>query len=440
MEKVIFQQVTWESVAKRVRTVNPELHKIICDLSPDDSYRLYTGEYPFGCEFVKEGRFQLPTKGDELRPLTDPNIPKQIQEDLSYNEGTNPACLLLKNSIEIYMLSSLFHVIGWTIPEGGILGISRVLAENPQHPPFLWNISSGARSLIMLPKISRARNHQRLRSELGINIEKPDSIFKHWEVFKSIANCGKFKPWSSKILFFSKKWFERLKDPAFQSFRCYLLENNRKRFDYIGNMYIWEMVFSLILKNRDIRPSLYTNNCAKYLFQLAMGMTPGLAPAVNNVSAPIKMLQKAYIDIYGLKDYVPTIMQPNYFNPYEPCDSIYHSLQTPTFFDTPKKRDNSSLISDLYDIYALFNKYISYIRTMKLNIEGSALHQSALNTQVDALHPSPERYTPIKSSKTILANDKRFSQCLYPTKYNEVAINSTLLKGCFRFCYYENKK
>lgn len=434
MSSTKFHQVDWQEVAKSVKKVNPEIYKIISDLNLGPEYRLYTGEYPFGANILKRGKFQVPMDNQESEPIYSPEVPKKIRDDLIYNDETNPVGLILQNSTEISMTPhhSTTPVSLWFLPQGSMMGISRILSERPQQPPFIWDMTSGAHSLFMLPKISQTRKHKRLCSELGIQTDIPKSSSDHWQLFTDIANCGQFEPWTCKILYFSKKWFEKLDDPAWIHFKCYLLERFQRTFDYMGNVYLWDMLLNYILNKRKLRPDLYINNTAKHLFQIGTGFIPGLAPATSDIAGPIKLLQKVFLEIYDVKDQIPTILCPSYYDPYEPCKPVYYSINNPNLLETPKKRDNSSVISDLYDVHSLLKKYTMDIREDDYNIINTAFHRLMLNTEIKAFHPNPERYTPLYGVDEIIPQDDRFKICLSETENDEIAYHSTFFKGCFQ--------
>ena len=439
MKEAKLTQTNWAKIASEVKKINPELHKIINDLDPGPEFRLYIGEYPFGTKILKRGKFQVPVKGKGILPIYSPEVPKKIRDDLSYNDETNPVSLMLKKSVEVSFTAhnSTIPVSPWFVSEGTLFGASRVLTPKPQQPPFIWEMTSGARTIYMLPKISQARKHKKLRSELGIQTDIPATSADHWQLFVDIANCGQFDSWDSKVLYFSKEWFEKLGDPAWVHLNCFLLESVRKSFDYLANLFLWDMLLSYILNKRKLRPDLYINNTATHLFQIGMGCTPGITPTTSNAVAPIELLQKVFLEIYDLQHQIPTILAPAYYDPYERCQPIYYSINNPSLLVTPKKRDNSSVISDLYDIFSLVEKYLWDLKEESYNIENTAFHEFISNSKVKAFHPNSEKYTPLYSVEEIISNDIRFNKCLVPTNNDKVATHSAFFKGCFQISSFQ---
>lgn len=430
-------EVTWQQVADSIKEINPELHEIIAELDPDPSYRLYVGEYPYGYEILDKGKFQVPTEHGKL-PINDPRVPNRIKEDLSYNAETNPVCLVMENGFEVFISDpSVTMPLFIFIPRGGVFSVSRVVSDRPHHPAFLWTMTSGARSTFMLPKISQTRKIRRLGTALNIDIEVPRSNLEHWELFKNIACSEQAPVWNAKILYFSKQWFEHLDDPAWIKFKVFLLEKFQRSFDSLGNLFIWDMIFSMILRKNKIRPSLHVNNLARQIFNIGIGVVSGMAPTINEAFLPISYIQTVFSDIYQLDDYLPTIMAPAMFNPYDSCPPTYYSLQNSTMVDTPRKRDNTSLISELYDVQSLMSKYIKSLQSDYFNIEGTPLSEFANRCQVESFHPDSSRYSIINDSQLITAEDARFQQVLSNPGNKEVANYSSFFKGCLRIKHVE---
>ena len=64
---------------------------------------------------------------------------------------------------------------------------------------------------------------------------------------------------------------------------------------------------------------------------IGLGSAVGFRPATDESLAPVKLIQEAYVERYGLKKYAPTIMIPHHFNMHsEKEPPVYYSLQLPT--------------------------------------------------------------------------------------------------------------
>ena len=222
-------ELRWHDIRHELNTVNPKLTSIIDELNPNHKYTLFKATYSFGSEIIKEGKLFIPNENGTLVPLYSNNISTAIQEKLGYNLGTNPVSIILGNTAEIFMIFEQHTIpLYGLIPEGKIFSSWRVLSQKISHSPaFLWNMTAGARSIFLLSKISESIGHKRLMKTFNIKAEKPVNLLDHWYTLKAIANDENFKdPWKLTIIYFSKKWFEKLNDPAWQRFEHYMLKGS----------------------------------------------------------------------------------------------------------------------------------------------------------------------------------------------------------------------
>ncbi len=126
---------------------------------------------------------------------------------------------------------------------GTLFGLWRIFDTLGNHPISLWNMVSGARSLFMLPKISNNIHHTKLKKAHRLISETPKEIMDHWLVFCELAE-RMHSPWTSKILFFSNAWFERLDDPAWLPLKCYFYKELWDGSSFNRNKFLWNLTFS----------------------------------------------------------------------------------------------------------------------------------------------------------------------------------------------------
>jgi hypothetical protein len=217
------QVLHWETARNLVAKVNSSLAKLIDDICPNKKYKLYKVNYTFGDEILKNGSLNLPDEQGVLHPLSSNKFDKPLQTNLSYNMGANPVCLVLKNSVELFITIEKRIVPFALIYPGKVFGLWRLLDSMPSYCPliYFWGITAGARSLFMLPKISDTLSHNRIKKQLQICSNLPKHLQDHYLTFKEIANHSGFntnKPWTAELLFFSKEWFQHLDDPCWKDF------------------------------------------------------------------------------------------------------------------------------------------------------------------------------------------------------------------------------
>ena len=207
------QTLFWRDIRDQVRVTNPELVQIIDDIDPPDTFRLYKINYRYGDDIVHQGMMRLPNQEGKLVPIDDPSILPSIQEDLSYNYGANPLCLILNNTVEFFLDLGYRTAPMMVVGKGGSIGMWAALSHKIEHqPPFLWSISAGARSVFMLPKISDKISHNRMSKALGISVEKPKNFMDQWKVFNAISGQeAAVSPWHCELLAFSKEWLEHFR-------------------------------------------------------------------------------------------------------------------------------------------------------------------------------------------------------------------------------------
>jgi len=435
---IVAQIKTWKDVREQVSRHNPVLGKIIDNIDPDDTNKFYHVKYRYGDKFLDKGRFYLPTESGGFVELNDKLEPKTIRDDLGYSLFTNPVMIPLKNTLEMYIEVENRIVPFMLASPGSIFGMSRVLddidfVDSSHASKSLWDITAGARSIFMLPKISDNTANTRLLKQYGCNIEKPLELSDHWRVFRQLANCRDFaEPWEFEVLLLSRQWFSRLNDPRWQALKIFCLQQNRRVFSFWHHIASWQITLSRIQHLKHIKASPHMIDTVKHLFMIASGAMPGFRPANSSEMAPIAGIQEAYVNHYDIS-YKPIIMAPHVMNA---TDSLptYYSLQYPTAIEySPKSSGGTSTINDLDELSILIRKYLSQVINPDLNQSGTRLEMLGHKLQVQYYHTNPDRYHSILPAEEILHKDEAFNNLLYQTNRPlDFARNSTFIKGCVK--------
>lgn len=427
------EKVYWEDIRGEFEQVNSELCHIIDQISPAKDLFLFKVRYRFGDEIIKKGRLHLPCNG-ELLPIDDNKISSEIRNLLDYNLGTNPVSMLLKNSAEIFMqIEQRTIPLYGLITAGKIFSTSRILSHGVSYsPPFLWDMTAGARSIFMLPKIADKVGQERINRELNLQVLPPTQILDHWNVFRAIANNENTKnPWFMETLFFTKKWFEHIDDEKWKDFRFYLLQVAWDGSEFWRNQFVWDLVFSIVQKNSNLRPNPYIADTTKHLLAMGVGAVPGFAPAINDMAGPCEQLQQVYTDLYCIKDYQPIIMHTHSLDIYRATRPIYYSLEYPSTMEfSPKSKKVSNKITDLREIKHLLDKYNAEIKKGFLNVHGTPFQELFDKAQYDYFHANVG-YEGIRSSEEMPQDD----ECLKPivgANGKLFPLNSSFVRGCVR--------
>ncbi len=433
------KKVCWTDVRTSIKAINPNLFKILDKISPSKDFSFYKAVYPFGCQILKNGKFFLPAKNSELIDLADSRIEKNIREDLSYNFPTTPVFITLKKSLELFMTLHDRVIPYFLINPGNMYGVWKVLDKranrNVSHAPYsIWDITSGARSIFMLPKISEKNGHNRLQKEFNFTLDKPEDLRDHWKIFTAIAsseNCT--DKWESEVLFFSKKWFENLDDPALQEFTLYLLDFNWACTEYWRSQYSWYLAFSRIHSTRNITPNPYHADIIKHLLAISVGALPGFSPATNDDLGPITSFQKIYAETYRLPNWAPIIMQPQSYNMHSPTHPVYYSLQYPSAIElSPSANKRASVVEDAHMTCALLEKYLQDLASGRFNIDSTTLQEIAHLVKFDFFHSDVKDYSKLRDNKLLPKSDIAFLEPPYKGICLEFPHNSTFFKGCIR--------
>jgi len=408
-------KVLWGDISQVVQVTNPILKEIIDKISPAKNYPLYIGEYPYGALILDQGVFKVINDSHELVPLAHGSIDNKIQQDLNYT-GTIPVGLVLENSIETF-----FALEDRTIPssfytEGGMVSLWSILeGDNSYQAGPLWSISSGARTVCMLPKISDKSGYDELKRKYNLKAQSPKSLTDHWKIFENIANHKNFsQQWRSKIIFFSKQWFDHKNDKVWFKFYNYLMDTAWKDSTVKRNQFIFDFIFSILQKNCGLKPNPYLADTVKHLVGVSAGGLPAFKPATDNVAAPISGLQKTYIEDYGLRK-IPTIMQPYHFSNLS-SDHVYYSFEMPTTaIFSPRSSHGVSRMVDMRELKYIMDNLITEILNCNLMVEKTPFYDLAKNIQYNFYHTDQDQHNEITHIKNIVELDNSFSALLCET-------------------------
>lgn len=432
------EKLDWQAARQLLLTHQPRFVALVDELEPGDECCFYRAVYPFGSEVLQHGTFYVPSAENGLIALDDPRLDPKLKQQLGYNLGSNPAAILLDNTLELFSpLSDRTLPLGGLISPGVIFGLSRMLTRShlPNQPRFIWGMTAGARSLFMLPKVAEREKFKRLKRAFDLTVDKPKALVDHWGVFREIANHKNFtQPWQAEMLFFSRSWFDHLEDKRWQPLTCFFYRYAWEQVDYWQNQFVWNLIFSIIQRETNLRTNLFVADTIKCLLAIASGGAPGFAPATDNCAGPIRGLQQAYQDIYGLKNYLPIIMQPARFDiQAEQVPPVYYSLQFPTAIEFgPKSSKHSSLLTDLNDLRAMIEKYLEALRSNQYNIEQTPLYAAIQQVKFDFFHTNVGLYEGIRDTMQLPQEDINLTTALIDAQAKEFPAAAAFLKGCIR--------
>lgn len=430
----------WENVRKRVAKVEPSFAKIVDELNPNKSFPLYLAYYPYGAIEADTESSLLPNgKGGYYR-LTDSNIPKDISTHLGYGKNSSPLGMVLEKELELFIDKKSEGVtIPWLMyTPGKIFPFARILSEKNGRvyaPNGLLSSAAGARSIFLLPNIGCATNHANLQRDFNIHSPPPKSLYEQWHVFKEIINSPILNSdWRCCVLYFSEKWINSIHhNKQWADLKQYLHELAWSQYEHERNRIYYDIAFSIIKKKRHLKPNPYLADTARHLFTTAMGAAPGYAPTLNDNAIPLEIVQKAYIESYGIKKYFPTIMSPIHFIFEKNPIPVYYSLQHPsTYVFSPKSREVSSTITEMRELSHIMRIFIDELSKKDSICADTIIASISKNVQFNYFHNKTDCHRIVTQSSDLLKLDSRFhfSQNRLASSSMDFASDSPFLRGC----------
>ncbi len=202
MKVFTFHEYTWPQVRERILAADKEFTEIVDNWNPGKEFTFIELSYPFGAHLldVNQGGFQVPLDNGSTVALQDDLVPKELQKKLGYSAF--PLGVVIEGGIEIYhqLNDRVFSLAFFN--KGFNLGVWEAFG-----PPAPYSAVAGARSLIMVPKITDSQHHRKLQMAFGLRQSVPRHLFDQWRVFTELAKHDP-KPWQVKVLFLNKKSFD----------------------------------------------------------------------------------------------------------------------------------------------------------------------------------------------------------------------------------------
>lgn len=352
----------WKDIRKRVALVDPIFTNFVDELNPGKEYPLYLAYYDYGMCVGDTISAILPSADGSYYRLSAPDTPDEVKKHLGYGLGACPFAVVLEKTLEYFIdLQDKNVTVPWCISRPGFFfPLSRILSRHNSRiysPNGLLKSTAGARSTFMLANIGSEDHHLKLRSHYNVRTKAPKKLYHHFQIFKEIANrkilnIDNEERWKACVLYFSEAWISSLlNDITWMKVRLHLHEIGWKRSEYERGHIQYDVIASLIQRQRGLKPNPYIADTACHLFALAIGAMPGYAPAINEDSLPLKLLQKAYTESYGLDKYIPCIMEPTEFQFEQNGLPVYYSLKYPsTLIFSPKAVREPTVLHELQEL------------------------------------------------------------------------------------------
>ena len=443
-------KVYWADIRDRVAKVAPTFAKIVDELNPDKTFPLYLAYYPYGDLIGDTQSVFIPRTWGGYDRLSDPALPSDIIKHLGYGIDSTPLGMVLEKQLEYFIdLKTEEMSIPWLIYSPGMFfPFSRILNEKNSRfyvSNGILTTTSGVRSAFMLPNIGCATHHSNLQRDFNVQNPPPKSLYEHWHVFKEILNSGLTNcNWNSCIVYFTEKWIHKLySDKAWLNLKVYFYELAWTYTEYRRSYFSHDFAFSMFQKKRNLKPNPYLADTARHLFITALGAAPGYIPASVDDALPLEALQKVFVQSYGLKRYLPTIMQPAHFNFETAKLPIYYSLQNPsTHVFSPKSRKVSSTLFEMRELEYIMRIYIEELSRKDTICFDAVISQIINDITFHYFHNKSDRHHIVKPSHEIVEADNRFDYDSLKYKANgaKFASDARFVRGCIMIAPNPNEE
>ena len=431
----IIEEISWTEARKSFAKGCQKLLKIIDGISPSEKLTLVRVRYPYGSTIIQNDTLHLPTASNNTVPITHPDTPKKWRDLLGYR--SIPTGMITKNSVEIFReIDERVFSIALSGPNTGMeIGIVEVFGSTAGY-----TVTSGARSLYMIPRISKTFAHKKLRREFGISSPPPKNLIDHWHIFKELYASPAFETqWESEMIFLSKHWMEHLdnhNDLAWLRLKCYIQEKAWEHSE-LGRRkvlldIVWQMTASL-LTTKGIKPDPYVVDTLRHLILVSLGGISGSRPVNgDDFAGPINEIQKIYLEVYGLTDQIPTVMRPYTLNLSE-NKPVYYSMQTPLLLSSaPNFRNMSSNIEDMRELINI-KDYVFNRDYGNLKIDNARFNDLIDRIQLNYYHGSMYAYgKEIRPTTEMPIDDPEMLYMPGKRKNHEFAENGAYIRGSIK--------
>ena len=127
------EEISWQDVRKQVKALAPDMFEAIEQLEPDSSYKLYKIKYSYGATIIgKNGTFYVPNATGQLVPLNDASLNPKLQEELGYNWGSIPMCLVMSGQVDLFVGDTNNQIEIYSTYKSGIVAALRGVLDPPQ--------------------------------------------------------------------------------------------------------------------------------------------------------------------------------------------------------------------------------------------------------------------------------------------------------------------
>jgi len=377
----MFRKVKWNHIANKVKNISPDIFSMIstlCEKYGDDFYLL---KYAYGEKIISSnGIFELPNK------LTISEVSKSISEELGYAGHGVPLGMVISGQCEIFTesykpyLSNVESVNSLGLYRtGDFIGFNSLLTcQDERRNAFSeksLQMTAGARTAFMTAGVKNSCGFNRLRKMYnGLQrLDKPNTIYDHWSLFRHIANHADFKSaWHAELIIFPVKLANAIK-----SLCLGLTSENHQLMNLIfnkANLISSEAVEAALWENLLGHYSQYSYALiekAKQILLGGLGRLPLYHINNNDEAGPFTELAKIFSETYQWEKYAPIIMKPTYID-WTDNATLYCTLN-PVFKNNVNITSHRSSASEAIKIKSVISQIMKRVKQFPNLVKNSAL-------------------------------------------------------------------
>lgn len=431
------EKLFWKDVRDQVLKVNPDLTHLIDTLNPDKKFPLYLARYPYGTQ-MDDGQFNYPLPDGQLVKRDNPKLSEEIKKHFEYSGLINPIALILEKTVEFSWHFDKLSIPAFLYKPGMLIALTRFFQKRNSFNPYTMSMYSGARHIFMVPNIGDMEFHKHLQRNFGILTPAPRELPEHWEIFRELISANReTASWEVKLLLFTSSWIDHImRDEKWSKLKIYCLNQAWLNLQSQQNKIYCDLAFSLAQRISNLKPDPYLADIVKHILAIGAGQAIGFSPAIDDSMAPVFIIQKIYMEHYRMRDHIPTIFEPTYFDS-EQNRPIYFSLQHPTLSDfSPASRRGTTVISDLCNIKHILGKYLKALESRDLGIEKSTFGKLASSLEFDFFHIKQDTAGQVLPTSEMPLKDPALVQ--YTNSDNltrSFAHAGEIVRGCIRISH-----
>ncbi len=367
----LFNYIEISGLQDKDKNINARFYKALTSISKKE-IRAKEVVLEFGKRIVKNGHFQ--------------DSEKLSNTHFSFG-------MVLENAFEIFVDNGYETMPIEVLKPGQIFPIDEMDGFEHILPKHLLNMTAGARSIFLSPKISDAVCFTRLAKKYGLELDIPKNLYDEWQILVNLA--AKSNPsWRAKMLIISIEKESFFSD-ACESLRNLLIQSTIPHHKILKNWALFDINRSSFLKHEFHKADTNILEHIKQVCFIGNGMLPGFVFATNDLLGPIELFKQIFIEVYGIQ-YAPHIIHPGTFDKNQ---TSYYSIQLKGHQSHQRQRETS--FSQLKELKRTLHHFQDFLSTSKDDLAWTIFR----NRELSFFHHNPGNHPKIKSSSTLPAID-----------------------------------